>query len=211
MCKWNLDWWSGKTVSWPVHRARSWWEVQNWPPCYICQAMEPIKANYSVWRREHDITGPTKQNRHEQERVPLRRPGAVVPSAPESSRRQRTLSCPLDLATRRSGNFHGSKFRGISARTAKGWPGPCGRQGRRRSDITIQARLGRRRESQIEAWVKGKGCGERLVKILVSRVEKTSQEKRIWLKMRERLIDMEMLPEQRAVGLILDRQRATSF
>lgn len=59
--------------------------------------------------------------------------------------------------------------------------------------------------------MKGKGCGERAVKILVSRVEKTSQEKRIWLKMRERLIDMEMLPERRAIGLILDRQRATSF
>ena len=57
----------------------------------------------------------------------------------------------------------------------------------------------------------GKGCGERVVKILVSRVEKTSQEERTWLKMRERLIDMDMLPEQRAVGLILDRQRATSF
>lgn len=59
--------------------------------------------------------------------------------------------------------------------------------------------------------MKGKGCGEKAVKILVSRVEKTSQEKRIWLKMRERLIDMEMLPERRAIGLILDRQRATSF
>ena len=59
--------------------------------------------------------------------------------------------------------------------------------------------------------MKGKGCGERVVKILVSRVEKTSQEKRIRLKMRERLIDVEMLPERRAIGLILDRQRATSF
>ena len=59
--------------------------------------------------------------------------------------------------------------------------------------------------------MKGKGCGERAVKILVSRVEKTSQEKRIWLKMRERLIDMEMLPERRAIGLILNRQRANIF
>lgn len=59
--------------------------------------------------------------------------------------------------------------------------------------------------------MKGKGCGERVVKILVSRVEKTSQEKRIRLKMRERFIDVEMLPERRAIGLILDRQRATSF
>ena len=56
--------------------------------------------------------------------------------------------------------------------------------------------------------MKGKGCGERVVKILVSRVEKTSQEKRIRLKMRERFIDVEMLPERRAIGLILDRQRA---
>ena len=30
-------------------------------------------------------------------------------------------------------------------------------------------------------------------------------------KMRERLTDVEMLPEWRAIGLILDRQRATSF
>ena len=59
--------------------------------------------------------------------------------------------------------------------------------------------------------MKGKGCGERVVKILVSRVEKTSQEKRIRLKMRESFIDVEMLPERRAIGLILDRQRATSF
>ena len=59
--------------------------------------------------------------------------------------------------------------------------------------------------------MKGKGCGDRVVKILVSRVEKTSQEKRIRLKMRERFIDVEMLPERRAIGLILDRQRATSF
>lgn len=66
--------------------------------------------------REHGEHRPTKQkNRREQKRVPLRRLGAVVSSAPERSRKQRTPNCPLDLTTRRSGNCHGSKFRGKSA------------------------------------------------------------------------------------------------
>lgn len=94
----------------------------EWMPCSICQVVEPIKVSYNAWRertwRTQDLPNRrTEVNRREPH---LRRPEAAVSSAPERSREQRTQNCPLNLTTRRSGNFDGSKFRGKSAQTAMG-------------------------------------------------------------------------------------------
>lgn len=76
------------------------------------------KGDYSAERENMENAIPTKGR--EQKRVPLRRLRVVVSKAPERSRKQRTQNHPLDLATGRSGNFHGSKIRGKWAWTAKG-------------------------------------------------------------------------------------------
>lgn len=134
-----------------------------------------------TWRMQY------LQKGSEQKRVPLRRLRVVVSNAPERSRKQRTQNHPLDLATGRSGNFHGSKIRGKWAWTAKGWSEHYGRWGSRGSENYFSSSAWKEKRV-IESQEEGKGYRERAIKILVLQVEK-SQEKRTWLKMRERLID----------------------
>ena len=151
----------------------------EWMPCYICQVVEPIKASYNAWRertrRTQDLPNRrTEVNRREPH---LRRPEAAVSSAPERSREQRTQNCPLNLTTRRSGNFDGSKFRGQSAQTAVGWSEPCGRRGRRHNDITtFQAQLGRRRVTDTVRW-RERGVGRELLKFWFHELKKQVRRK----------------------------------